>query len=219
MRISAGSVTHWEGEPDPHVDLVVSGVVRVFVTAPDGRTMTVRSCRPGALIGVLSLFATGFAMPATTQALVDAEVLGISATVARAMGAGDLRVARAFLAELSERALSFVYEIPGSAFATVRQRWPGTCSTLPRHELEKRPRRAIGQAKRSSSRSASRTWRTPWARFGRWSCGCYASCARTAWCAPSATGSCCWSPSGSFRNTGGTKVPDSRLAGRRHYGP
>jgi CRP/FNR family cyclic AMP-dependent transcriptional regulator len=122
MMIPAGSVTHWEGEPEPHLELVVSGVVRVFVTAPDGRTMTVRYCRPGALIGVMSLFATEFAMPATTQALVDAEVLRISATVARHMGTGDLQVARAFLAELSERALRFVYEIPGSAFATVRQR-------------------------------------------------------------------------------------------------
>jgi hypothetical protein len=50
------------------------------------------------------------------SSLVDAEVLRISATVARRMGTGDLRVARAFLDELSERALSFVYEIPGSAF-------------------------------------------------------------------------------------------------------
>ena len=76
------------------------------------------------------LFTTGFAMPATTQALVDAEVLGISATVARVMGTGDLRVARAFLAELSERALSFVYEIPGSAFATVRQRVANAVGTV-----------------------------------------------------------------------------------------
>lgn len=121
-EVPAGSVTHWEGEPDPHLELVVSGMVRVFVTAPDGRTMTVRYCRPGALIGVMSLFATGFAMPATTQALVDAQVLRISAAVARRMGTRDLRVARAFLGELSERALGFVYEIPGSAFATVRQR-------------------------------------------------------------------------------------------------
>src|SRR4029453_12025399 len=122
MTVPAGSVTHWEGEPEPHLELVVAGVVRVFVTARDGRTMTVRYCRPGALIGVMSLFATGFAMPATTQALVDAEVLRISATVARGMGTRDLRVARAFLGELSERALGFVYEIPGGAFATVRQR-------------------------------------------------------------------------------------------------
>ena len=122
MTVPAGSVTHWEGEPEPHLELVLAGVVRVFVTARDGRTMTVGYCRPGALIGVMSLFATGFAMPATTQALVDAEVLRISATVARGMGTRDLRVARAFLGELSERALSFVYEIPGGAFATVRQR-------------------------------------------------------------------------------------------------
>ena len=122
MTVPAGSVTHWEGEPEPHPELVLAGVVRVFVTARDGRTMTVGYCRPGALIGVMSLFATGFAMPATTQALVDAEVLRISATVARGMGTRDLRVARAFLGELSERALSFVYEIPGGAFAAVRQR-------------------------------------------------------------------------------------------------
>ena len=122
MTVPAGSVTHWEGEPEPHLELVPAGVVRVFVTARDGRTMTVGYCRSGALIGVMSLFATGFAMPATTQALVDAEVLRISATVARGMGTRDLRVARAFLGELSERALSFVYEVPGGAFATVRQR-------------------------------------------------------------------------------------------------
>jgi CRP/FNR family cyclic AMP-dependent transcriptional regulator len=121
-RITAGSVTHREGDNDPHLELVISGVVRVFVTALDGRTMTVRYCRPGALIGVMSLFATGFAMPGTTQALVDAELLNMSATVARRMATRDVRVARAFLDELSERALSFIYEIPGSAFATVRQR-------------------------------------------------------------------------------------------------
>jgi hypothetical protein len=51
----------------------------------------------------MSLFATGFAMPATTQALVDAEVLRISATVARRMGTGDLRVARHLLDLASAR--------------------------------------------------------------------------------------------------------------------
>ena len=59
VRIAAGSVTHREGEDAPHLELVIAGVVRVFVTAPDGRTMTIRYCRPGALIGAVSLFATG----------------------------------------------------------------------------------------------------------------------------------------------------------------
>jgi CRP/FNR family transcriptional regulator, cyclic AMP receptor protein len=122
VRIPAGSVTHWEGEPAPFLELVVSGVVRVFVTAPDGRTMTIRYCRPGALIGAPSLFAAGYAMPAPTQALVDAELLRMSPTVARRAADRDLRVARALLGELSERVLSFVWEFSGSAFATVRQR-------------------------------------------------------------------------------------------------
>jgi CRP/FNR family transcriptional regulator len=122
VRIAAGSVTHREGEDAPHLELVIAGVVRVFVTAPAGRTMTIRYCRPGALIGAVSLFATGFALPATTQALVDAELLRLSPTAARRAAARDVRVAQAFLSELTERVLSFIWEIPGSAFATVRQR-------------------------------------------------------------------------------------------------
>ena len=122
MKIAAGSVTHREGEPAPHLELVISGVVRGFVTAPDGRTMTVRYARPGALIGAVSLFARRFTMPVAAQALVDAELLRLSPAVVRRAVARDTRVAQAFLSELSERVLSFVDEIPGNTFTTVRQR-------------------------------------------------------------------------------------------------
>ena len=121
-KISAGSVTHREGEPAPHLELVISGVVRAFVTAPDGRTMTVRYCRPGALLGAVSLFATGFTMPASTQAVVDAELLRMSPAFVRRAVAREARVAQAFLSELSDRVMSFIDEIPGNTFATVRQR-------------------------------------------------------------------------------------------------
>jgi len=94
-KIPASSVSHREGEGAPHLELVVSGIVRAFVTTPDGRTMTVRYCRPGALLGVMSLFTQGFAMPASVQALVDAEVLALSPGVARRAAAQDVRVARA----------------------------------------------------------------------------------------------------------------------------
>lgn len=122
VQIPAGAVTHWAGDPAPHLDLVISGVVRVFVTAPDGRQMTIRYCRDGALIGAMSLFAPAFAMPANTQALTDAHLLKLRPHAAQRVTARDPRVARAFLGELAERALRFVYEIPGSTFATVRQR-------------------------------------------------------------------------------------------------
>ena len=112
-KTPAGSVTHREGEPAPHLELVVAGVVRAFVAAPDGRTLTVRYCRPGAL-------------------------LRMSPPVARQAVARDTRVSAAFLRELSERVMSFIDEIPGSAFATVRQR-------VARHLLELAAQREPGR--------------------------------------------------------------------------
>ena len=120
--LPAGKVAHHALEPGEYLELVVAGVIRVFVTAPDGRTMTIRYCRRGELLGAMSLFTDGFAEPATKQALVDTQLLRMSPTKVRELAHRDLRVARALLVELSERAHGFVNEIPGTAFATVRQR-------------------------------------------------------------------------------------------------
>lgn len=84
--------------------------------------MTIRYCRPGELIGAMSLFLPGFTEPAIKQALVDAELLRLSPANVKAVIGRDSRVAHAFLVELAERARSFVHQIPGSAFATVRQK-------------------------------------------------------------------------------------------------
>lgn len=121
-RIPAATTVHRQGEAAPHLELVVTGFIRVYVTAPDGRTMTVRYCRPGAILGAVSLFATSFALPATIQALVPSELLALRPATVRRLVDRDARVARALLQELSERVLSFIAEIPSGAFATVRQR-------------------------------------------------------------------------------------------------
>jgi CRP/FNR family cyclic AMP-dependent transcriptional regulator len=96
LRVPAGSLLHRHGTTSPHFEIVVSGLVRAYVTAPDGRTMTVRYCRPGALIGVVSLFASPFSLPATIQAVTDADLLALRASVGRA-SERDVRVARALL--------------------------------------------------------------------------------------------------------------------------
>lgn len=121
-KVPAGSVAHRALEADHYLELVVTGVIRVFVTAPDGRTMTIRYCRSGELLGAMSLFSDEFAEPATKQALVDTELLMMSPPKVHALAQRDLRVAGALLVELSERARNFVNEIPGTAFASVRQR-------------------------------------------------------------------------------------------------
>ena len=106
----AGHILHRVGEVDRHVELVVSGLARVHVSAPDGRTLTVRYCHRGALMGVLSLYAEPFVMPATTQVVVDSELVAVSPTVVRALADRDVRVAKALLLELSERAAAFAAE-------------------------------------------------------------------------------------------------------------
>lgn len=120
--MAAGTVTHSEGDRAPHVELVVTGLVRVFVRSPEGRTVTVRYCRPGALLGVMSLYSDHFTMPASTQALVDSSVLRVRPERAGALAARDVRMAQAWAEELSDRAVSFLREIGGYAFTTVRQR-------------------------------------------------------------------------------------------------
>lgn len=121
-RMAAGAVTHREGDRAPHVELVVTGLVRVFVRSPDGRTVTVRYCRPGALLGVMSLYRDHFTMPASTQALIDTSVLRMRPERAGALAARDARMAQAWAEELSDRAVGFLREIAGYAFTTVRQR-------------------------------------------------------------------------------------------------
>jgi CRP/FNR family cyclic AMP-dependent transcriptional regulator len=113
-------VLHRQGSTEPHVEIVVSGLVRVYVSTPDGRTMTVRYCCRGALIGVVSLFAAPFALPATIQTVTDVDLLALRPSVVRRHAERDARVARALLEELSERVLSFIDEIP-SAFSAVRR--------------------------------------------------------------------------------------------------
>jgi CRP/FNR family transcriptional regulator, cyclic AMP receptor protein len=120
--VAAGQTLHRVGDDVRHVDLVVAGLVRVHATAPDGRTLTVRYCRRGALVGILSLYAEPFVMPVTIQAVVATDLVNVSPPVLRGLADRDVRVARALLYELSERAAAFAAEIGGSTFATVRQR-------------------------------------------------------------------------------------------------
>ncbi|MGY1666133.1 Crp/Fnr family transcriptional regulator [Geodermatophilus sp. SYSU D00696] len=122
VRIPAGAVTHREGEETAHLELVIDGLVRAFVTAPDGRTLTVRYCRSGALIGAVSMYASAFRMPAGMQAMVDVRLLRLSPEVVRRAAHEDPSVAEALLRELADRALTYIQEITGSAFSSVRQR-------------------------------------------------------------------------------------------------
>jgi CRP/FNR family transcriptional regulator len=73
------------------------------------------------LRGILSLYSEPFVMQATTQAVLDSELLRIEPDLLRRLADREVQVAKALL-ELSERVAVFTAEIGGSAFSTVRQR-------------------------------------------------------------------------------------------------
>jgi CRP/FNR family transcriptional regulator, cyclic AMP receptor protein len=119
---SAGSTIRRERDQAPHFELVISGLLRIYVTALDGRTLTVRYCRPGSIMGTVSLFASPFSVPGSIMAVTESVILAFPPMVILEASAQDADVARALLNELSDRVLAFAAEIPGSAFTSVRQR-------------------------------------------------------------------------------------------------
>lgn len=117
-----GAVVELDGEMRPHAYLVVKGLVRMSVRADDGRTMTVRYCRTGSLIGVASVFADDFRLPVTIEAVTRAELLSLRPDLLRDLAAGDATVSRALLAETGARVQAYVEEITRSSFATIPER-------------------------------------------------------------------------------------------------
>jgi CRP/FNR family transcriptional regulator len=121
LTIPARSTVRPVAGQSPHLEMVVSGLVRIQVAAPDGRAMTVRYCRRGALMGVATLYAEAV-RPFTIEALTQAELLRLDPARVVSQANRNPRVANALLAETSERVMTFVAEFSGHAFATVRQR-------------------------------------------------------------------------------------------------
>jgi len=101
IGVPAGSSVREVGEDGPHLELVIDGFVRIFVTAPDGRSLTVRYLRSGELSGVVSLFTPQFSMPGSVQAVVDSDLLSFDPRVVTDLSEHNLLVARALIHELS----------------------------------------------------------------------------------------------------------------------
>lgn len=121
LTIPARSTVRPVAGRSPHLELVVSGLVRIQVAAADGRALTVRYCRRGALMGVATLYAEAV-RPFTIEALTDAELLRFDPARVVWQAQRDATVANALLAETSERVMAFLAEFSGHAFGTVRQR-------------------------------------------------------------------------------------------------
>jgi CRP/FNR family cyclic AMP-dependent transcriptional regulator len=129
LDIPVGRTIHQEGGA-PFAELVVGGLIRGYVSAPNGRTMSIRYCRPGALMGIATLFNEQAPRAhGNTTALVDSRVLRFDPDVVRGLAKNDIRVTGALLMETSARVAEYIKEVEASSFASIRQR-------LARHLLD-----------------------------------------------------------------------------------
>jgi CRP/FNR family transcriptional regulator, cyclic AMP receptor protein len=120
LELRRGGHHHMPGTP-PVPALLLSGLIRVYLDAADGRQITIRYARQGALLAIAPFFSTLEAVGGT-EALTPSRVLVFRASILAGLARTDATVAHALLVETSDRAQSWISEIAGTSFTSLRQR-------------------------------------------------------------------------------------------------
>ena len=115
----AGTTVYRAGD-DPRAALVVRGLIRVFLSSPEGRQVTVRYARPGDVLGIAVL--VGGPADTSVQTVEPSSVFRISARTLTTAGRRDPRVSWAIAEELNRRLYDVLEQTAVNAFGSVRQR-------------------------------------------------------------------------------------------------
>ena len=119
ITVPAG-VCLYRGDERPRVIVVLTGLLRVFLTSVDGRQVTIRYARSGDVAGLM--LALGRPVPMSIEALTTASVLALRAETLRALLTSDALLARACAQELSRQLLHAYEDLAAQAFLPLRQR-------------------------------------------------------------------------------------------------
>ena len=119
LDLEAGAMLYPE-EGDPRMALVISGLLRVYLTSAEGRQITVRYAREGDVLGT----AVAVAGPVRTpvQAVTDSRVLLLNLAAVQRLAQTNASVAWAFAQEVTRRLYDMLDELAGTAFASVKAR-------------------------------------------------------------------------------------------------
>ncbi|HEX5166990.1 MAG TPA: Crp/Fnr family transcriptional regulator [Thermomicrobiales bacterium] len=107
----------------PRCALVVSGLVRVYMTSPTGREVTVRYGRRGDLLGIAAL--VGGPAPVNVQMLTDVTVLFLNTSTLAATARTDPAVAWLFTEDITQRLYETLGVLAHQTFGSLRQRIAG----------------------------------------------------------------------------------------------
>ena len=119
MDYPAGTTVYRAGA-NPQAALVVRGLLRVFLSSPEGRQVTVRYARPGDVLGIAVL--VGGPAGTSVQTLEPSSVLRIGARTLIAAARRDPRVSWIIAEELNRRLYEVLDQTAVNAFGSVRRR-------------------------------------------------------------------------------------------------
>lgn len=115
----AGTTIYRAGS-DPRTMLVVRGLIRVYMTSPEGRQVTVRYARAADVLGIAVL--VGGPANVSVQAVAESSLFRISSRALTGAAQRDARVAWAMAEELNRRLYETLQQTAVNAFGSVRQR-------------------------------------------------------------------------------------------------
>lgn len=115
----AGSTIYREGAA-PREALVVRGLLRVFMTSPDGRQVTVRYAREADVLGIAVM--VGGPVNVAVRTITDSSLFSIDGRRLTEAARRDARVAWALAEELNRRLYDTLQQTAINTFGSVKQR-------------------------------------------------------------------------------------------------
>jgi CRP/FNR family transcriptional regulator, cyclic AMP receptor protein len=119
LDVPSGTTVYRPGD-DPRAFLVVHGLLRVYMSSPEGRHVTVRYTRAGDVLGIPVLI--GGPVYVGVSTLADSRLFRIDAPLLIAAARRDAAVAWALAEEVNRRLYENLMQTAVNAFGTVRQR-------------------------------------------------------------------------------------------------
>lgn len=115
----AGAVVYRESSV-PRAALVITGLVRVYMSSPEGRQVTVRYARPGDVLGIAVM--VGGPANVSVQTLEASGLFSVNLRALTAAAKNDARVSWAIAEELNRRLYDALQQTAINAFGSVKQR-------------------------------------------------------------------------------------------------
>jgi len=119
VTLPAGTTLYYE-EDEPRCGLVINGLIRVYMTSPDGRQITVRYARPGELLGIAAI--VGGPAPVSVQILTEANLLMLDVHRLQESGKMEPEVGWLLAQEVTRRLYDTLEALAGNTFGSLQQR-------------------------------------------------------------------------------------------------